>query len=196
MTSLADRLIALGRARGEFERRLPLIGTDDWHRSTPCTDWDVYALVNHVLGGNTRYTMLLHGASADEVNRTRTDDHVGADPVASFVTTAGELAKAFGEPGVMTRTTHHPLGDRTGAELLAMRVIDLTVHAWDLARALGTDDSLDPQAVEFALAHADVIDAGRPYGSFAGPIATQPGDQSTQARLLHLSGRSIQGDRW
>lgn len=192
----ADALLALERATLEFEGRLRAVRQDDWTRPTPCTEWDVHALVNHVIGGNLRYTMLLHGASADEVNSTRGADHLGPDPQAAFATTAAALAVAFAAPGALTRTTHHPVGDRTGAELLAMRVIDLTVHAWDLAAALETDDSLDGVAVEFALAHAGLIEAGRQNGSFAVPNAVRASRESDQARLLHLSGRPIEGDRW
>jgi uncharacterized protein (TIGR03086 family) len=190
-----DGFIALGRADTEFERRVRLVGADDWTLPTPCTEWNVYALVNHVIGANRRHTMLLHGASAEEVNRTRAEDHLGDDAIASLAATTSELARAIREPDAMIRTSHHPLGDRSGAQLLAMRVIDLTVHTWDLARALGTDDTLDPDLVEFALLHAELIEAGRQHGSFAAPTAVTPGQGSAQARLLHLSGRSTEGDR-
>jgi len=196
VTKAIDGLIAFGRASTEFESRLRLVAADDWTRPTPCTEWDVYALVNHVIGGNRRYTMLLHGALTQAVSRTRTEDHLGDDPIGSFAVTAGELSAAFREPDAMTRTAHHPLGDRSGAELLGMRVIDLTVHAWDLARALGTDDTLDPEAVTYALVNSESIERGRKHGSFAKPTAALPSQASAQARLLHLSGRSIEGDRW
>ena len=192
----ARGLTELGRAGAGFEQRLRRVGTDDWGRPTPCSEWDVRALVNHVIGGNRRYVMLLRGASAEAVDRTRTADHLGADPVAAFTTTAGALAVAFGEDGALIRIAHHPIGDRTGAQLLAMRVLDLTVHAWDLARALDVDDTLDDAPVEFALTHAELIDAGRAHGSFAVPAVSPLVAASPQDRLLHLSGRSIEGDRW
>jgi uncharacterized protein (TIGR03086 family) len=190
-----DGFVALGGANAAFEQRLRLVGADDWQRPTPCSEWDVHALVNHVIGGNRRYRMLLRGASAASVDRTRTEDHLGPDPVAAFTTTARELAAAFREDGALSRIAHHPIGDRTGAELFAMRVLDVTVHAWDLARALDVDDTLDPEAVEFALAHTQVIEAGREHGSFTIPTSTSPPAPSTQARLLHLAGRSLEGDR-
>jgi uncharacterized protein (TIGR03086 family) len=194
MTTL-DASMAASRANAAFEQRLRLVGPDDWPRPTPCSEWDVRDLVNHVIGGNRRYTMLLHGASAESVNRTRAEDHLGADPLTAFRTTARELAAASREDGALTRIAHHPIGDRTGADLLAMRVLDVTVHAWDLARALNVDDALDSDAVEFALAHTEVIEAGRAHGSFA--IATDPPRIATspQARLLHLAGRSTEGGR-
>lgn len=190
-----DGLVALTRASFEFEQRLRLVGADDWSLPTPCSEWDVHALVNHVIGGNRRYTLLLQGASAEAVDRTRTEDHTGADPLAAFTITAGELAAAFREDGALRRIGHHPIGDRTGAELLAMRVLDLTVHAWDLARALDVDDVLDPDAVAFAMTHIGVIEAGRNHGSFASPTAPEAKTTSAQDRLLHLAGRSTQGAR-
>ena len=157
-------------------------------RSTPCTEWDVRALVNHVVGANRRYTMLLHGATTDEVEATRAVDHLGGDPVASFAATEAELKAAFAEPGAMTRAAYHQVGKRTGAQLLEMRVLDIAVHTWDLARAIGAGESLDPGVVAFALTLQDTLDAGRQRGAFAPPGQT-PADGSAQARLLHLAGR-------
>ena len=105
----------LSRAGDGFARRLARVQPDQWTAPTPCTEWDVQALVNHVVGANRRYTLLLHGATAGEVDATRTVDHLGQDPVNSFVTTAAALNAAFCEPGALARTAHHPGGERTGA---------------------------------------------------------------------------------
>lgn len=194
MTTL-DGSTALRRANATFAQRLRLVRADDWQRATPCSAWDVRALLNYVIGGNRRYAMLLHGASAESVEGTRHEDHLGNTPLVAFTTTADELAAVFREDGALTRIAHHPAGDRTGADLLAMRVLDVTVHAWDLARALEVDDTLDPEAVAFALFHAEVIDPLREHGSFAAPtgvprIASPPQDQ-----LLRLAGRSVAGEQ-
>ena len=182
-------LALLTRANDGFARRLALIQPHQWTATTPCAAWDVRGLVNHVVGANRRSTMLLHGAAADEVDATRVADHLGDDPVASFVTTTAELTTAFREPGAMSRIAHHPAGERTGAQLLATRVVDVTVHTWDLARSIGADESLDPAAVDFALTLRDTFEVGRRRGSFAPPSGESPADVSAQARLLHLSGR-------
>lgn len=179
----------LSRAGDGFAQRLALVQPDQWTAPTPCTEWNVRALVNHVVGANRRYTMLLHGANAGEVDATRTVDHLGHDPVASFVTTAAGLDAALREPGALARTAHHPAGERTGAQLLEMRVLDVAVHTWDLARAIGADESLDPDVAAFALTLQDTFEAARELGSFAPRPSKTPAHLSAQGRLLHLLGR-------
>ncbi len=177
------------RANDGFTRRLLLVRPDQWSAPSPCAAWDVRALVNHVVGANRRYTMLLRGATADEVDATRTADHLGDDPVASFVATAATLNRAIRHPRAMVRTAHHPAGERTGNQLLAMRLLDVTVHTWDLARSIGADESLDIDAVSFALTLHDTFETNREQGAFAPPPAEPPAERSAQARLLHLLGR-------
>jgi uncharacterized protein (TIGR03086 family) len=188
-TGQGPRLDLFVRVSDEFARRLAIVGPAQWTAPTPCEEWDVRALVNHVVGANRRYTMLLHGATADEVDATRPGDHLGDDPDSSFLATTAELHAAFREAGAMARIAHHPAGDRTGADLLAMRVIDVTVHTWDLAKSIGADETLDDDAVAFALSRRDIFDAGRQRNSFAPPSPQTLADFSAQARLLHLSGR-------
>jgi uncharacterized protein (TIGR03086 family) len=179
----------LSRADDGFAQRLARVQPEQWTAPTPCTEWDVRALANHVVGANRRYTLLLHGAAASEVGATRTVDHLGPDPVASFVATAAELSAAFREPGVLKRTAHHPAGERTGTQLLEMRVLDVAVHSWDLARAIGADESLDPEVIAFALTLQDLFEAGRERASFAPPPGKTTDRLSAQAHLLRLLGR-------
>lgn len=183
-----DSIDALSDANAGFASRLRLVTTDDWKRSTPCEEWDVRALVNHVIGANRRYVMLLDGAPAEAVDATRSVDHLGDGPVGSFASTAAELVAAFGEAGALTRTLHHPAGNRSGAELIAMRALDVAVHSWDLARAIGAEETLDPDVVEYLLALSYGFDPTGQQGAFAAPVVDSP-DASPQTRLLHLSGR-------
>jgi hypothetical protein len=63
------------------------------------------------------------------------------------------------------------------------------VHTWDLARAIGAGESLDPDVVAFALTLHDTLDAARQHGAFAPPPGNTPAGGSAQARLLYLTGR-------
>jgi uncharacterized protein (TIGR03086 family) len=180
---------ALHTANEGFERRLRLVRADDWQAPTPCTEWDQLAHDNHDIRATLRYTMLLHGASASDVDATRGTDHVGSDAVTSFATTAREIENAFGEPGALDRVATHPVGIRTGSELLSMRILDVTIHTWDLARAIRAGDDLGADLVEFALAFAIESDFSGSRGAFAAPQGELALGSAAQTKLLHLVGR-------
>jgi uncharacterized protein (TIGR03086 family) len=173
----------------EFARRLRLVGPDDWRRPTPCSEWDVRALVNHVVGGNRRYQMLLHGAPSEEVEATRAVDHVGDDARASFAETADDVVACFQEDGALERIGHHVTGDRTGRELLSMRILDVAIHGWDLAHALGADETLDEDIVAFLLTYTAGLTLDARQHAFAVADVDVPRNASSQDQLLHRLGR-------
>jgi uncharacterized protein (TIGR03086 family) len=184
-----DAFEALDRSRVEFRRVLAGVGHEHWELATPCEEWDVRELVNHVLGGNVRYTMLQHGAAADEMAATRAVDHIGNDALASFDKSAADVVAAFEEPDALERTVHHPAGDRSGFDLLWLRVAEWTIHAWDLARAIGGDETLDTDLVDTLLARLEEHGTGLESGGYyAEPSATQV-DAPAQTRLLLTVGR-------
>jgi uncharacterized protein (TIGR03086 family) len=104
-------------------------------------------------------------------------DHLGGDPVASFERRVHEVADAFGEPGALSRTVHHPAGDVSGQELLELRITEFAVHAWDLARAISADEQIDPALVSEMWKRLPVAGTRLEDG------------ESRLARLLHLTGR-------
>lgn len=159
-----------------FASRLGQVGVGDWDGATPCTDWDVRALVNHVIGANVRYQMLLRAAPLEEVEATRTVDHLGDAPLESFRTTADAVVRAFAEGDVLDRIFCHVTGERTGRELLVMRTYDIGVHTWDLAVAIGADRHIDDAVVTVGLIATM-------------PAADESDDWSAQDRLLVRSGR-------
>jgi uncharacterized protein (TIGR03086 family) len=189
VTASTDTLDLLVVANDEFARRLRLVGPNDWPRPTPCSEWDVRALVNHVVGACVRHQMLLHGAQTHEVEATRGVDHLGSDPVGAFAAAADAVVACFCEDGALERIVHHAAGDRTGRELLSMRVLDSAVHAWDLAWAIAADEALDDDLVAFLLACTAGLDLGPEQRAFARPDVDVPGNASPQDQLLHRLGR-------
>ena len=75
-----------------FSRRLRLVADGQWSGPTPCTDWDVRALANHVAQGNLNYVRLLEGATAGDFLRLRDADALGSDPVGAFEAAARSCA--------------------------------------------------------------------------------------------------------
>ncbi|WP_285481683.1 TIGR03086 family metal-binding protein [Amycolatopsis sp. NBRC 101858] len=177
-------------ASNGFEHHLRAVPPDGWHAPTPCTEWDIRALVNHMTRGNLNYVGLLRGATREEFLAARDDDALGDDPVAAFTASVRACAAAFAETGALDRVVDYPLGKLTGRRALAVRTADSTVHTWDLARALGADDALDPGLVAWIDESYDDIFAGLALNPrvFADAPPTAPG-ASRQDRLLTRFGR-------
>jgi uncharacterized protein (TIGR03086 family) len=100
---------------------------------TPCTDWDVSAVINHVVNAQLRVAAALNGEPCPEMDETV----LGPDPAADFGSAFAALTAVFDEPGFLERTVPTPFGDAPGTHLVALRTAELTLHAWDLAAATG-----------------------------------------------------------
>ena len=189
---MADELTNLQRAIDGFGARLRLVGDDQWALPTPCSEWTVRELANHVVNGGYMAERMLGGATADEVVASFDPDALGASPVAAFEASSAAEGEAFAEPGALDRVVHHPgAGDVPGSMLLAFRIGDNLLHAWDLARACGFDETLDADAVAATWAAlepmAPMIPSIGVFGS--GPSGSVGADAPIQVRLLDLSGR-------
>ena len=180
---------ALERSGREFRQRLVEVESDDWARPTPCDEWSVRDLVNHVVGGNLRYVMILAGEPADAVVRTREQDWLGSDPLGSFDDAFARVIESFSVPGILAAAVRHPrLGAMTADQLRVLRVNELTVHAWDLARAVDTDDRLDEEVVAWLLERLEPLLATR-AGLYEPDAADDLPAAGPQGRLLRLLGR-------
>ncbi|RZQ59650.1 TIGR03086 family metal-binding protein [Amycolatopsis suaedae] len=184
-------------ASSGFESRLRRIRPSQWSAATPCAAWDVRQLVNHVTRGNLNYVGLLDGATSADFLRLRDADALGADPVGAYRRSVRMCAEAFGRPGALEQVLDYPLGRLPGRQAIAVRTTDTVVHTWDLARALGVDDRLDPGLVAWIGEHLDEIYAGLPetpvspdttHRFFAAPSGGSAG--TPQDELLRLMGRN------
>ena len=116
---------------------------------------------------------------------------LGDDPLRAVQDSLRAQAMAFADPAVLDRVVQHPAMDMPGSQLLGFRVGDLLVHSWDLARAIGADETLDPEIVAVV---AQNIEPMRPFigqiGMFGdGPSADADPDADPQSALLDLMGR-------
>jgi len=176
-------------ASAEFERVVRQLPADAWDLPTP-SEVSVRELVEHVVVGNRFTAMLLAGVGRDQARAGLGGDQLGEDPVAAIVESAREQREGFAAaaPG---QVLDGPKGDITAEAFLRFRLIDLVVHAWDLLRATGQDESLDAEVVDGLLAvvepHLDEILAFGAYGD--GPSGTLTLGADPQRRLLDMFGR-------
>jgi uncharacterized protein (TIGR03086 family) len=131
-----------------FVDKVRAVPDDGWGRFTPDADWDVRALVNHVVGEDRWTAPLVAGRTIEEVGDRLDGDLLGELPVQAAEEAAKEAVTAFGEFGAIERTVHLSFGDTPAAEYAWQLTADHLVHGWDLAVAVGAPARMDPQLVE------------------------------------------------
>ncbi|MGA4542134.1 TIGR03086 family metal-binding protein [Uniformispora flossi] len=184
-----DILDAFDRAMREFDSRVHQVAPDQWGSDTPCTDWSVRDLVNHVTAEHLWAPELFAGKTLAEVGDRFDGDVLGDNPVRTWERAAEESRAAFHADGALDRAVHTSAGLTPAPEYAWQMISDLTVHAWDLARGIGADDGVDPglaQAVYDAM--SPHVASWQGYGIFAPPVPV-PDDAPVQDRLVGLLGR-------
>lgn len=177
----------LPTAAKEFGSRVLAIADDGWDRPTPCSDWTVRDLVGHLVAEHLWAVELLDGATLEEVGDRFDGDVLGDDPTSSWMRAVNDSMDAWAAAGV-DDTVHLSTGEAPVERYTEEMLLDLAVHAWDLARAAGLSEDLDDDVVAHVLAYAqEHRDELAGSGLFADPI--QVDTQDAQVRLLSLLGR-------
>jgi uncharacterized protein (TIGR03086 family) len=176
------------RAQASFTDRVDAVAPDQWEDEA-LPEWTVADLVAHLVWEQLWVPPLLAGEPYAEGRfPDSTTDLLGDDPLIGWESAADAALSAWAEDDAMIRTVHlerGPTPARTYAEEL---IADLTVHAWDLARATDGDTELDGDLVTAALVVADRLPDEGVEGMFEAPLdvslAAPP-----QMRLLARYGR-------
>lgn len=188
-----DALLPLATALEDAGQLVAAVGPGEWDRPTPCTDWTVRGLVDHLVAGNRLFTRVLDAdpVPPDDLPRFLAEDHLGDDPAAAFRASADDLLAAFEAPEVLQRTHTVPAGTLPGPAVVHLRTIETLVHGWDLARALGRRPPFPDELAEAELEVARELLGRLPEGrrAFAPP---QPVTDAAPAidRLAALLGRT------
>ena len=179
------------RAMDQFGELLRGVRDDQWNDPTPCTEWNVRDLANHVIGENRWMPHMMEGKTVAEAGDAFEGDLLGDDASGEWDRAAKEALVAVQEPGALERTVHLSFGDFSGRYYIGQVLSDHVIHAWDLARALGASEALDPELVQFAYDElVPQFDAWRSAGAF-GPKVEVAEDADLQTKLLAESGRAV-----
>ena len=173
----------------EFDGRVQQVKADQWHDPTPCTEWDVHALVNHLVNEARWVRPLLMGKTLEEVGDSLDGDLLGDDPIGSWNGARDEELAAVGSLGSPEEMVHVSWGQIPASEYLTQVLIDHVIHGWDLARAIGVDEQLSPELVDFCLEVTRPMEPMlRGSGRFGDKVEISQG-AGPQAELLGLLGR-------
>lgn len=168
----------------EVGKLVAAVGPDRFRDPTPCADWDVRALLGHLVWENVIWAGLASGA------RTPPDPDVhrlGGDHVAAFRDAAAATLTAFRRPGL----PEERFGPAPGWRMVEQILIEMLVHGWDLARATGLPTGFAPEVADAVLPSVREIYGGLPRtpgGSFA-PERRAPRDANGNDRLAAYLGR-------
>jgi uncharacterized protein (TIGR03086 family) len=136
------------RTVAEWTRVVEGVEAGQWQQPTPCTEWSVRDLVNHVVGEDLWTAPLLQGSTIEEVGDRFDGDLLGDDPVARARVAADEAVGAVADRLPRGGTVHLSYGEEQLDEYLYQLAADHLVHAWDLAVATGTDPGFGPEVVD------------------------------------------------
>jgi uncharacterized protein (TIGR03086 family) len=156
---------------------------DQLRLPTPCSEWTVQDLLDHLVGGTRYLNAAIHGGQ----------------PTAPVGSSANDLRdgvraclEGLAQPGALERTCASPLGfEWTVLEATAGTFMDVLIHTWDLAAATGQPADLDPLLVDActAMFMPEMPERGRAAG-IIGPAVPVGDDATPQRRLLAAMGRT------
>ncbi len=188
-----DSIVMMERVMGETRRVVEGIDASQLDVPTPCSDWTVRDVLNHVVGGAQMFAISVRDGSVpdDQLGRLMTGDNLGTDFKASFAAAADSAESAIATPGVADKIVTLPFGQMPAGIALNIAVFDVTTHTWDLAKATGQDTALDPEVVGAALevARGMLSDDMRAAGMFGPEVEVGP-DAPIQDQLAAFTGRT------
>ena len=154
---------------------------DQYDLPTPCTDWNVLQLMDHIIEDQALY--------ASSLSENEAAAGPGRAHMASYDRLVVQLLGAVRSPGILERSLDSPIGAMTGAELLEGAFMDTLIHGWDLAKATGQDTTLPPELVEACFVMFEPKGDGMRESGIIGPRVPVEGGADTQTKLLGALGR-------
>lgn len=170
------------------------LSAEQLSRPTPCTDWTVRALVNHMVGTVTAIGGARERGSlgTDELTRTMSGDLLGGDDPNEVWRAATErLVDAFRPADALSSTVElGPFGQVPGELALSITVFDITTHCADLAHATGRPMPPDALLEPALTIGRGLLSGGRDPSVFGPEQPAAPGDPAG-IRLLAFTGRKL-----
>ncbi len=178
--AVAGRYFRLANA---FAARIAAVPSDRWEDPSPCDEWTARGVVRHLVEVQGMFLGLV-GRELGPVPPV-TDDPAGAWRAASAV-----MQAELDNPNRAATEFDGFSGRSTLAEAVDRFVcFDLVIHGWDLARATGQDDRLDPDEIAALRASAEEFGEAIRGPGVCGPELTPPAGADEQTKLLAYLGR-------
>jgi uncharacterized protein (TIGR03086 family) len=172
------------RITGQFADRVRAVPAGAWDNPSPCEGWTARDVVGHL----TEWIPGFFGAQGVAFPAVPS---VQDDPVAAWDTVQNTVANALADPALASKPVATPFSTQSLADTVDMIVTgDVFTHTWDLARATGQDETLDPEQLQRMIVAMGAMpeEALRSDGMF-GPAIDVPDDADDQTKFLAYVGR-------
>jgi uncharacterized protein (TIGR03086 family) len=186
MTDRSPVAARFAKVAAGFSQRVDAVPADAWERPAPCEGWVARDVVRHLV----TWVPGLVAVGSGEVIAPGPD--VDADPAGAWEHLRSSLQAILDDPERSVKPFRHPqAGDHRLDEAIGQFVLgDVLVHTWDLARATGLDERLDPEEVHGMLVGLEPMgDALAKSGHYGSPVPVGP-DADDQTRLIAFTGRT------
>lgn len=125
------------------------IQADQLSAQSPCEQWDVAGVINHVVGGAQFFAAGMRGEQPSEGQ-----DWASGDYMAAFDQAAADCVSCFQEEGALEKMVAMPFGEMPGAAVMGIATTDVFTHGWDIAKATGQSTDLAPELAAGILAQS------------------------------------------
>ncbi len=181
MTDIQDRYRQVSNG---FDAAVKAATPDKWGVQSPCDQWNARDVVDHVVSGHRYVIARVRGHEAEE--QQSADD----DPTKAWNEVTLAMDEITGDQDALAKEVDGPFGKMPSGEIIDRFVtMDLLVHTWDLARAVGVDERLDEVAVRRAYDVLKPMDALIRQPGVFGPKLEPPPGADLQANFLYFLGR-------
>ncbi len=182
-----DQLLdALEAANANANRLVGTITAEQWDSPTPCTEWSVRQLVNHIAGATKLFV-----ASASRTAPEESEDHLGDDPATSLKSATEANIEAWRSPGATDGMVAVP-AEMPAMAALSVNVLDTGTHCWDLATAIGAPHGLTDDQIGLidALNRQIVTEEIRSYAGFGDALDVAEGADLLTSMLAFVGRRA------
>ncbi|WP_163572416.1 TIGR03086 family metal-binding protein [Fodinicola feengrottensis] len=184
------------RAADGFQARVEAVPADRWEAPTPCPDWTARDVVAHVINEARRVLATVRGLEPEQVYGVPVADmgklpqvRPDADLAAAWARISAGMTVAIDDPDCLKVALPTPVGPLPFKDSLEALPEDVLIHTWDLARATGGDEKLDPEVVAHVYEHFKPMDEFLRQPWAFGPKVTPPPDADLQTEFLCFVGR-------
>jgi uncharacterized protein (TIGR03086 family) len=194
--ALSENAERFARVSRGFLERIAAVPADRWDSPTPCPNWSARQVVAHVINEQRRVLSTLRGTEPKALYGVPVaemgvvpEPEADADLAAAWREVGEALVEAIDDPVCADVALPTPVGPLPFAEVVEALPEDVLIHSWDLARATGGDERLDPEAVVRVLEMFQPMDEALRQPWAFGPKITPPPGADAQTELLCFTGR-------